>query len=200
MIGYLRGRLLSKEPTQAIVEVAGVGYQVMIPLNVFYMLGEEGTETELHIHTHVRDDAIELFGFPTTGERSLFRRLIGISGVGPKLALAIIGGTGPADLLNAIDEGDYARIVQIPGIGKKTAERLVLELRDKLPEMRAELHAEASALSPASALKVDLVSALVNLGYRRRDAEKAADGAVQNAGEDTDFGDALKTALAILLG
>lgn len=200
MIGYLRGRLLSKEPTHAIVEAGGVGYRVMIPLSTFYELGEEGTETELHIHTHVRDDAIELYGFPTTGERSLFRRLIGISGVGPKLALAIIGGTGPADLLNAIDEGDYARIAQIPGIGKKTAERLVLELRDKLPEMRSELHAEADALSPASALKVDLVSALVNLGYRRRDAEKAAEGAVQNAGEDTDFGDALKTALAILMG
>jgi Holliday junction DNA helicase RuvA len=200
MIGYLRGRLLSKEPMQAVIEAGGVGYQVFIPLSAFYNLGDNGSQVELHIHTHVREDAIELYGFPTTGERSLFRRLIAISGIGPKLALAVIGGTGPAELLNAIDEGDYTRLVQIPGIGRKTAERLVMELRDRLPELRSALDAGAAALSPVSALKIDLVSALVNLGYRRKDAERAAEDAVKNAVDGAEFSVVLKGALAILMG
>jgi Holliday junction DNA helicase RuvA len=200
MIGYLRGTLLSKEPTHALIEAGGVGYQVFIPLNAFYSLGDKGSQAELHIHTHLRDDAIELYGFPTPGERSLFRRLIAISGIGPKSALAVIGATGPADLLNAIDEGDYARLIQIPGIGRKTAERLVLELRDKLTELRAALDVETATLSPVAALKFDLISALVNLGYRRKEAERAAEDAVKGAVEDAEFSDVLKSALSILMG
>ena len=200
MIAYLRGRLLSKEPTQVIVETGGVGYLVLIPVSTFYELGDEGAEVRLHIHTNVREDAIELFGFGSSSERTLFRKIISISGVGPKMALAILSGMEPPDLLAAVESGEYHRIVQIPGIGKKTAERLVLELRDKLTELRAELEVGEPALGTGAALKRDLISALSNLGYKRRDAERAAEKAAKNLGAEGDFGAALKLALAELTG
>ena len=166
MIGYLRGKLISKEVTQAIVETGGVGYLLHIPLSTFYELGEEGGDVELHVYTHVREDAIELFGFGAVGERGLFRRLIAISGIGPRLALAVIGSLGPAELLDAVENGDAARLVQIPGVGRKTADRLLLELGDKLVQLRSELEIESAGRAPAATLKADVISALENLGYK----------------------------------
>lgn len=200
MIAYLQGRLLAKEPTRAVIETGGVGYEVFIPVTTFYELGKEGEEALLHIHTHVRDDAIELYGFNSHPERSLFRRLISISGVGPKLALSVLSGMAPADLLSAVEAGEYHWIVQIPGIGKKTAERLVLELKDKLPDLRLELEVTAPAPGTPAALKKDLISALVNLGYKRRDAEKAAEAAIKKSEAEAGFSEMLKRALAELTG
>ena len=200
MIGYLRGTLLSKEATQAIVETGGVGYLVNIPLSTFYELGEEGDGVELHVYTHVREDAIELFGFSAVGERGLFRRLIAISGIGPRLALAVIGSLGPAELLDAVENEDAARLVQVPGVGRKTADRLLLELGDKLVQLRSELEIEAVERAPAATLKADIVSALENLGYKRKDAERAAEKAVERAGVDADFGQVIRLALSNLMG
>ena len=200
MIGYLRGRLLAKEPNEAIVDAGGVGYRLTIPVSTFYELGEVGGEARLHVLTLVRDDSIALYGFISRGEKDLFQRLIAISNVGPKTALAILSGMGPADLLEAVESEEYHRIAQTPGIGRKTAERLVLELRDKLPELRAELEVEAPARSAAGALKADVVSALINLGYRRREVDKAADWALKHRGDEDDFGSVFKAALARLTG
>jgi Holliday junction DNA helicase RuvA len=201
VIAFLKGRLLSKDPTNVVVETGGVGYQVLIPLSTFYELGEEGSEVRLHVYTHLRDETIELYGFITTAERMLFRKLITISGIGPKLALSLLSGMQPADLLAAVESGEYQRIMQVPGVGKKTAERLVLELRDKLPDLRAGM--EVSSLpepgTPAAA-KRDLISALVNLGYKRRDAERAAEKAVGQAGPESEFSDLLKRCLAQVTG
>lgn len=198
MIGYLKGRLLSKEPSLAVIDVNGVGYEIEIPVSTYYDLGAAGSEAQLHIHTHVRADAIVLFGFTSLGERSLFKRLISISGVGPKTALLILGGMGPADLLAAVEADDFRKIVQVPGIGKKTAERLVLELRDKLPELKAELDIEISVTGIAGTLKQDVVSALVNLGYKRKYAQEVADQAIRSAPDEHDFGVVLRSALALL--
>jgi Holliday junction DNA helicase RuvA len=200
VIAFLKGRLLSKDPTQAVIETGGVGYLVLIPLSTFYELGEEGSEVRLHVYTHLRDESIELFGFTTAAERLLFRKLITISGIGPRMALSLLSGMQPMDLLAAVEEGEYQRIVQIPGIGKKTAERLVLELRDKLPDLRADMEVSAPEPGTPAASKRDLVSALVNLGYKRRDAERAAEKAVGQAGSDTEFSDLLKRCLAQLTG
>lgn len=182
------------------MDTGGVGYEVFIPVSTFYELGDEGSPVELHIHTHVRDDAIELYGFITPGERALFRRLIAISGVGPKTALAILSGIGPGDLLSAVEAGEPGRIVQIPGIGKKTAERLVLELKDRLPELQAELEVEVVAQGSRGAVKRDVASALMNLGYKRREAERAAETALKEAEGEVDFGELFRAALAILTG
>lgn len=199
MIGYLSGRLLSKEPSQIVLETGGVGYLVEVPLSTYYELGGPGSEAALHIHTYVREDAIALFGFKTTGERSLFRRLIAISGVGPKLALAIIGGMGPAEFLAAIDGSDLIRIVQIPGIGRKTGERLILELKDRIPELQAEMDLEPAAATLSGSKRRDLLSALENLGYKHKDAEKAIQIALAKIGDDADFEETLKQALAVLI-
>lgn len=201
MIGFIRGRIVSKEPGQVIVETGGIGYQVLIPLSTYYQLGGGGDEVQLHVHTLVRDDAIELFGFTSRGEKTLFRRLIAISGVGPRIALAILSGLGPGDLLAAVEEGETDTIRQVPGVGRKTAERLVLELRDKLPDLRSELESDSlRAGSPADALKLDIISALVNLGYKRRDAQRATGRVLADGSENIDFGAALRAALAELTG
>ena len=133
MIAHLRGSLLEKQPNRIIVDVGGVGYDVSVPLSTFYGLGEAGATVALRIHTHVREDALALFGFATRLEQELFERLIGVSGIGPKLALAVLSGIEPPDLIRAIERGDVARLTAIPGVGKKTAERIVLELKDRLP-------------------------------------------------------------------
>jgi holliday junction DNA helicase RuvA len=170
MIAHLRGKLLAKHPNQAIVETAGVGYDVVISVPTFSDLPAAGSEISLHIHTHVRDDAIALYGFLHSSEKSLFEKLITVSGIGPTLAIKILSGMAADEMIAAIRGNDVARLTRIPGIGRKTAERMVLELRDKLPE------AAASAAVPApkmNAVEEDVLSALMNLGYQRAAAEKA---------------------------
>lgn len=172
MIALLRGALLEKHPNQAIVETGGVGYDITIPVSTYTHLPEAGSEVKLRIHTHVREDALALFGFLTQDEKTLFEKLIGVSGIGPKLAVTILSGMTAPDLIHAIRRGEVERLVKIPGIGKKTAERMVLELRDKLPAVTGEeLQPEAAgALSP---VEQDVLSALLNLGCARPQAEAA---------------------------
>jgi Holliday junction DNA helicase RuvA len=196
VIAQVRGRLLRKEPQQAIVDVDGVGYRVAIPLSTFYRLGEPGAEVTLLTHTHVREDTLALFGFLTAAEQALFERLIAVSGVGPKLALSILSGIEAPDLVAALRSSDVARLIRIPGVGKKTAERLVLELKDKMQGLAATEEAESPA--PASSAKEDLVSALVHLGYSRPEAEKGVDRALKE-GEGR-FEDLLRRTLRILSG
>ncbi len=169
MIGYLRGKLLELEPSRALVDVGGVGYQVQIPLSTFYELQKqaEGSEVALRIFTQVREDTLALFGFSTRREKALFEKLLAVSGIGPKLAQAVLSGMPPGDLASALATGDVRRLNSIPGVGKKTAERMVLELKDKVQDLAADLPAKLSSGDG------DLVEALVNLGYRRRNAESA---------------------------
>src|SRR5687767_9571577 len=134
MIAFLRGRVLEKQPNRSIVETGGVGYELAVPLSTFYTAGDAGTEITLRVHTHVREDQLALFGFATSLELTVFERLIAISGIGPKLALAVLSGIEPRELVSAVQRGDHARLTRIPGVGKKTAERIVIELRDRLPK------------------------------------------------------------------
>lgn len=193
MIAHLRGRLLSKHPNQAVVETSGVGYDVTITVSTFSDLPEAGSEVALHIHTHVREDQIALYGFLRPAEKKLFEKLITVSGIGPKLAVTILSGMPADDLARAIRSNDIARLTKIPGIGKKTAERMVLELRDKLPEVAG---AAAAPVLTMSAMEEDVVSALVNLGYQRAAAEKALAGAVKTDGGSFDA--MFRQALALL--
>jgi holliday junction DNA helicase RuvA len=170
MIAHLRGKLLAKHPNQAIVEAAGVGYDVTISVPTFSDLPAIGADVALHIHTHVREDIIALYGFLRPAEKVLFEKLITVSGIGPKLAITILSGMAADEMVGAIRGNDLARLTRIPGIGKKTAERLVLELRDKLPPTSTP---EAPAVPVISATEEDVLSALVNLGYQRALAEKA---------------------------
>lgn len=170
MIAHLRGKLLAKHPNQAIVETAGVGYDVTISVPTFSDLPEVGIEVALHIHTHVREDAIALYGFLLSPEKLLFEKLITVSGIGPKLAITILSGMAADEMVRAIRGNDVTRLTRIPGIGKKTAERMVLELRDKLPETAP---ASVTAIPSLGAVEEDVISALVNLGYQRAAAERA---------------------------
>lgn len=183
MIAHLRGILLEKHPHQAVVEAQGVGYDVSIPISTFTALPEPGAEVRLKIHTVVREDAIQLFGFLTAEEKALFEKLITVSGVGPKLALAVLSGIAAPQLAEAIRSADLQKLTRVPGIGKKTAERIVLELRDKLddsPRRGGPAGAPAVLLSPVQA---DVVSALVNLGAQPTAAEAAARRAAQEQPE-----------------
>ena len=195
MIAHLRGRISEKHPNRAVVDVNGVGYDVFVPLSTFYGMGEPGSEIALRIHTHVREDALQLFGFATSLEQELFERLIGVSGIGPKVALAVLSGIEPKELIRAIERGDLARLTAIPGVGKKTSERIVLELKDRLPRVSADAVAVVGDgdATPAP-LQDDVISALVNLGYHRPLAEKAAASAVRVA-PDAGFERTLKQAL-----
>jgi holliday junction DNA helicase RuvA len=176
MIAHLRGRLLSKSPNQAILECAGVGYDVTISVATFSALPSEGTEATLHIHTHVREDQIALFGFSETQEKRLFEKLLTISGIGPKLAITVLSGIDASRLITAIRSGDHATLTRIPGIGKKTAERVVLELKDKLDDLATAIPTTGGPHhGPAGD---DALSALVNLGYPRPVAQKAIETAV----------------------
>ena len=179
MIAHLRGRLISKHPNQAIVEAAGVGYDVTITVPTFSDLPALGSEVALHIHTHVREDAIALFGFLRPDEKQLFEKLITVSGIGPKLAITILSGMATAEMVGAIRSNDFARLTRIPGIGKKTAERMCVELRDKLDAFGAPQTA-----APVSAIEEDVISALTNLGYQRAVAEKCVERAVASAGRE----------------
>jgi Holliday junction DNA helicase RuvA len=170
MIAHLRGRLLAKHPNQAIVETHGVGYEVAISVPTFTEMPAEGAEVALHIHTHVREDALSLYGFLRLAEKHLFEKLLTVSGIGPTLAIKILSGMPTDEMVGAIRGGDLARLTRIPGIGKKTAERMVLELRDKLPAPTGGLEMTAALASP---VEEDVISALVNLGYPRAAADKA---------------------------
>ncbi|HEV2397842.1 MAG TPA: Holliday junction branch migration protein RuvA [Candidatus Sulfotelmatobacter sp.] len=194
MIAHLRGKLLAKHPNQAIVETAGVGYDVTISVPTFSDLPGIGSEVALHIHTHVREDALALYGFLRPSEKMLFEKLIGVSGIGPKLAITILSGMAADEMVGAIRGNDVARLTRIPGIGKKTAERMVLELRDKLPETTP---AAAPATPTMNATEDDVLSALVNLGYQRAAAEKALSVAVKN-GRATSFDGLFREAMAAL--
>lgn len=199
MISLLRGTLLEKTPSRLIVDVAGVGYDVQVPLSTFYVLGDAGVAVTLRIHTHVREEVIALYGFATPLEQGLFERLIGISGIGPKLALAVLSGIEPADLVRAIRLQDVARLTAIPGIGKKTAERIGLELKDRLPASMQAAGTAAAEASPGDQLRGDLLSALLNLGYQRTPAEKAIDRALRDSA-DPGFEQALRDVLRELMG
>ena len=176
MIAFLRGRILEKQPNRIVVDVSGVGYDVSVPLSTFYGLGNAGADIALRIHTHVRQEALLLYGFATELEQQLFERLISISGIGPKVALAVLSGIEPPELLRAIERSDLARLTAIPGIGKKTSERIVLELKDRLPRVSATLPAGAAGATP---LRDDVLSALINLGYHRPLAEQAVETALK---------------------
>jgi Holliday junction DNA helicase RuvA len=170
MIAHLRGTLLAKHPNQAIVETHGVGYDVTISVPTFTEMPAAGGEVALHIHTHVREDALSLYGFLRLAEKHLFEKLLTVSGIGPKLAITILSGMPADEMVGAIRSGDLARLTRIPGIGKKTAERMVLELRDKLPATAGASEVNVTATSP---IEEDVISALVNLGYQRTAADKA---------------------------
>lgn len=179
MIGQLRGRLAEKRPNQVLIDVAGVGYVVQVPLSTYAALGELHTEVTLLIHTHVREDALALYGFVSAREKHFFEMLLCASGVGPALALKILSGMSVEELVPAIRASDLARLTRIPGVGRKTAERMVVELKDRLETVAAET--EKPAASPAG-VEADVVSALVNLGYDARAAESAAAEAKRGAG------------------
>ena len=196
MIAHLRGRILRKGTQEAVIDVAGVGYRVIIPLSTFYRLGDVGAEAALLIHTHVREDALALYGFLTDEEQLLFERLLSVSGVGPKVALGILSGIEAPDLVEALRASDVARLTRIPGVGKKTAERLVLELKDKMPARTAP---PAEASSPGGASRDDLLSALVHLGYSRPEAERGVDKALRE-GKEARFEDLLRRSLQVLSG
>jgi Holliday junction DNA helicase RuvA len=193
MIGLLRGKLIEKRPNQALVDVGGVGYQVQIPLSTFAGLGALHAETTLLIHTHVREDALALYGFVTAREKQCFELLISASGVGPSLALKILSGMSIEQLVPAIRKGDLVQLVRIPGVGRKTAERIVVELRDKLAAVDVP---EAGKPATRSQLEADVASALVNLGYDERSVERAIEKARGAGGAD--FEVLLRGALQIL--
>jgi Holliday junction DNA helicase RuvA len=190
MIGRLTGRLAAKAPDHVLLDVGGVGYLVHIPLSTFYELPDAEGPASLWVHTHVREDALALYGFLTERERTLFLLLLGVTGIGPRVALTVLSGIPPAELIDALRSQDVRRLVAIPGVGKKTAERMVLELAEKV----ASLPGEAPPKAPAAVAADDVVSALVNLGYRKAEAERAVDAAARSGGS-REFGPFLKEAL-----
>ena len=192
MIAHLRGKLLAKHPNQAIVETGGVGYDVTISVPTFSDLPAVGAEVALHVHTHVREDLIALYGFLRPAEKQLFEKLITVSGIGPKLAITILSGMAADEMVAAIRGNDVARLIRIPGIGRKTAERMVLELRDKLPAPGTP----ATSVPVMSAVEEDVLSALVNLGYQRAAAEKAM--ALRAKNDKSSFDAMFRDALASL--
>ncbi len=191
MIAHLSGTLFSKQATSAIVDVGGVGYEVAIPLSTFYELGEAGSAVQLRVYTHVSQDAIRLYGFKTVRERELFLQLISVSGVGPNLAIKLLSGMNADEMIASIRTNNLVRLVAIPGVGRKTAERLVVDLRDKIsalssPAMEEEFAAKAAAAGVAStpdSMRDDAMSALSNLGYQKAAAEKAVKSAIDEGGE-----------------
>jgi len=191
MIAHLSGILLSKQATSVIVDVGGVGYEVNIPLSTFYDLEDLGSTVQLRIYTHVREDAIQLYGFKTARERELFLKLISVSGIGPKLGITLLSGMSADEMIASIRTNNLARLTLIPGVGRKTAERLILELREKVAELSsAQLEEELGAKSEVSetsedTVRADALSALLNLGYQRSGAEKAIDAALGDGGDVT---------------
>lgn len=192
MIAHLSGTLLSKEPNQVIVDVGGVGYDVTIPLSTFYDLDEQQKDVQLLIYTHVKEDALQLYGFKTANERKLFVHFISVSGVGPKLGIALLSHMKAEELIESIKSNNLARLTQIPGVGRKTAERLVVDLRDKMIQLSQSQVAEETGVRPETTYvssedtaRADALSALLNLGYQRSGAEKAIDAALAEGGDVT---------------
>ena len=196
MIALLRGILIEKHPNQAIVEVGGVGYDVTIPVSTFTHLPGPGAEVRLRIHTHVREDALSLYGFLTVEEKTLFEKLISVSGIGPTLAVKVLSGVAAPELIGAIIRGEVDRLVRIPGVGKKTAERMVLELRDKMPAVGGE-QPETPAAAALNAVEQDVLSALLNLGCARPQAEAAVRKA-KSAGAPAEFEPLFRRALELV--
>jgi Holliday junction DNA helicase RuvA len=194
MIARLSGTLLEKNPGLLVLDVAGVGYEVTIPLSTFRVVGEPGARVELHVHTHVREDTLALYGFATRLEKELFVRLLAVSGVGPKTAVALLSGLGAESLVEAVRRRDIRRLSGAPGIGRKTAERIALDLADRLESLVAPERVDAAP----GGMKEDLVSALVNLGYNARAASEAAAGAIDGAPAEPPFEDLLRRALRTL--
>jgi Holliday junction DNA helicase RuvA len=192
VIAHLSGALLEKHVQRLVVDVGGVGYEVFVPLSTFYAVGEPGGHVALRVYTRVSDDAIQLFGFHTSLEQRLFERLISVNGIGPKLGLAVLSGIEPAELVRAVRQGDIGRLTRIPGIGRKTAERIVLELKDRLPTDDAA--PEATAHDAGDSVRDDVLSALVNLGYQRAAVEKSVDQVLRRLAP-ADFEPALREVL-----
>jgi Holliday junction DNA helicase RuvA len=199
MIGHLRGTVFEKNPNEVIVEAAGVGYEVVIPISTYTVLPETGALVSLRIHTHVREDALTLFGFATTEEKAVFERLISVSGIGPKLAITVLSGLATPDLIAAIRNGDVPRLVRIPGVGKKTAERMVLELKDKLAGVEGAVQGDGAVVAgPAfSVLERDVLSALQNLGCSRPAAEEAV-RKVKERGAPEEFEPFFRAAMSLM--
>ena len=193
MIAHLNGRLLSKEPNSVIVDVAGVGYEVNIPLSTFYELEDAGTNVQLRIYTHVKEDALQLYGFITARERELFVNFISVSGIGPKLGIALLSGMSADELIASIKNNNLARLTLIPGVGRKTAERLIVDLREKMTALAASeavkeepgVRSDSSITSANEDVRSQALSGLLNLGYQRSAAEKAIDSALSEDGEIT---------------
>ena len=196
MIGYLKGTLIEKKPSSVLMDVNGVGYLVTIPVSTFYDLPEEGTPLSLYIHTHVREDILALYGFRTTREKVLFEKLIGVSGIGPKMAIAFLSGMSVDELIPAIQRQDILKLTTIPGVGRKTAERVALELREQI----SALLSEAAQAAQAKPMQEDLISALVNLGYHRSQAERAVKKVLEDAKPDSSFETLLKNSLQMISG
>ena len=198
MIARLSGTLSDKTPGRIILDVQGVGYDLHVPLSTFYVIGDTGAALTLRVYTHVREDVFALYGFATGLELELFERLISISGIGPKLALSVLSGIEPPDLVRAITSQDVARLTSIPGIGRKTAERIGLELKDRLPRSVQAAADAARPATPEDQVRVDLLSALLNLGYQRHTAEKAIEKELKTA-PDAGFEQALRSVLRALV-
>jgi len=194
MIAHLKGKLTYKSPDHSIVDVNGIGYKVFTPLSTYYALPQPGEAISLRIHTRVREDDLKLFGFLTEEEQAIFEKLITINKVGPKLALGILSGMSPADLLSAVMNNDAARLSAIPGVGKKTAERLALEMKDKLADLALDMEHQPDTASPGGFFE-DALSALVNLGYKKPQAEKALKSAYNENGKDSTLEDLIKESL-----
>ena len=199
MIGHLRGTVLEKHPNQVTVEAAGVGYEVQIPISTYTSLPDTGEAVSLRIHTHVREDALQLFGFATPGEKALFEKLISVNGIGPKLAITVLSGLATPDLLASIRTGDVQRLIRIPGVGKKTAERIVLELKDKVVALESVDHERAPGAGAPSMtpLEADVLSALQNLGCSRPAAEEAI-RKVKERGAPEQFEPFFRAAMALV--
>lgn len=192
MIAHLNGRLLLKEANSLVVDVSGVGYEVSIPFSTFYEVGDVGSNVELRIYTHVKEDALQLYGFKTLQERQLFISLLSVSGVGPKIGIALLSGMSADELIASIKNNNLARLTSIPGVGRKTAERLIVDLREKMTALAAAQVIEEPGVapqttggSPEDTVRSDALSALLNLGYQRSAAEKAIDAVLNDGGEMT---------------
>lgn len=202
MIGRLRGKLTRLKPGEVIIDAGGVGYLVKLSYNSFYQLPEDGEEAVLLIHTYVREDTLTLYGFSGMLEKELFLRLISVSGIGPRLAINILSGIPSGELVEAVNSASIDRLQAIPGIGRKTAERIAIEMRDKIKNLIVEGASlqEAGAVFGTSPIQNDIVSALINLGYKRKDAENAFSTTSKEKGSDSDFQDLFKKCLNYLSG
>jgi len=202
MIARISGTLVQKSASQIVVDAGGVGYGISIPLTTFYELPEKGQPVAVHVHTHVKQDSIALFGFFTEREKSLFELMIGVTGIGPKVALSILSGISAADFITSVSQENLARLVTIPGVGKKTAERIVLELKDKMRKIAQDLPEGRDAVMPAKPddlLREDALSALVNLGYRTNAVKEVLDKLLKELPPDATIDVLLKKALRALV-